>query len=102
MCPAFIDACALRWATRATPALPNIPAFTLSRRPKSHPETGLVVRSATKVTKDILAAASNLKVVGRAGTGVDNIDVPAATMRGACLYHAMAHRWFASCPFGSR
>lgn len=46
-----------------------------------HP-IGLVVRSATKVTKDILAAATNLKVVGRAGTGVDNIDVPAATMRG--------------------
>ncbi len=44
---------------------------------------GLVVRSATKVTKDLLAAATNLKVVGRAGTGVDNIDVPAATMQGA-------------------
>eukprot|EP00952_Eustigmatos_sp_NYUAD-ZCMA_P009048 37463-Eustigmatos_ZCMA.PRE.1 len=44
--------------------------------------TALVVRSATKVTKDVLAAAKNLKVVGRAGTGVDNIDVPAATMQG--------------------
>lgn len=43
---------------------------------------GLVVRSATKVTKDLLEAAPNLKVVGRAGTGVDNIDVPAATMKG--------------------
>lgn len=40
------------------------------------------MRSATKVTKDLLAAATNLKVVGRAGTGVDNIDVPAATMQG--------------------
>jgi D-3-phosphoglycerate dehydrogenase len=40
---------------------------------------GLAVRSATKVTKDILAAATNLKIVGRAGVGVDNIDVKAAT-----------------------
>lgn len=48
----------------------------------TQPRTGLVVRSATKVTKDLLAAATNLKVVGRAGTGVDNIDVPAATMQG--------------------
>ena len=43
---------------------------------------GLAIRSATKVTKDILAAATNLKVVGRAGIGVDNVDVPAATARG--------------------
>jgi D-3-phosphoglycerate dehydrogenase len=40
---------------------------------------GLAVRSATKVTADILKAASNLKIVGRAGVGVDNIDVKAAT-----------------------
>jgi D-3-phosphoglycerate dehydrogenase len=39
---------------------------------------GLIVRSATKVTADILAAAKKLKVVGRAGSGVDNIDVKAA------------------------
>jgi D-3-phosphoglycerate dehydrogenase len=43
---------------------------------------GLAVRSATKVTADILDAAVNLKVVGRAGTGVDNIDVSAATKKG--------------------
>ena len=43
---------------------------------------GLAVRSATKVTADILAAANALKVVGRAGIGVDNIDVPAATEHG--------------------
>jgi D-3-phosphoglycerate dehydrogenase len=42
---------------------------------------GLAVRSATKVTADILAAASNLKIVGRAGVGVDNIDVKAATAK---------------------
>src|SRR5262245_27914643 len=40
---------------------------------------GLAVRSATKVTADILSRASALKIVGRAGVGVDNIDVKAAT-----------------------
>jgi D-3-phosphoglycerate dehydrogenase len=43
---------------------------------------GLAVRSATKATDKIIAAASNLKVIGRAGIGVDNIDIPAATARG--------------------
>ena len=43
---------------------------------------GLVIRSATKVTKDVIAAAKNLKVVGRAGSGLDNVDLPAATKRG--------------------
>ncbi|HEM47098.1 MAG TPA: phosphoglycerate dehydrogenase, partial [Alphaproteobacteria bacterium] len=43
---------------------------------------GLAVRSATKVTEKLLAAAEGLKVVGRAGIGVDNIDVDAATQRG--------------------
>ncbi|MBV9017710.1 MAG: phosphoglycerate dehydrogenase, partial [Alphaproteobacteria bacterium] len=43
---------------------------------------GLAVRSATKVTAELLAAAPGLKVIGRAGIGVDNIDVAAATERG--------------------
>jgi D-3-phosphoglycerate dehydrogenase len=43
---------------------------------------GLAVRSATKVTAGLLAVADGLKVVGRAGIGVDNIDVPSATERG--------------------
>jgi D-3-phosphoglycerate dehydrogenase len=46
---------------------------------------GLALRSASKVTPDVLAAAKNLKVVGRAGIGVDNIDVKAATARGICV-----------------
>ena len=46
---------------------------------------GLAVRSATKVTADILAVATRLKVVGRAGIGVDNIDVDAATQRGVVV-----------------
>jgi len=46
---------------------------------------GLAIRSATKVTGEIIAAAENLRVVGRAGIGVDNVDVPAATARGVCV-----------------
>ncbi|MBU1727589.1 MAG: phosphoglycerate dehydrogenase [Candidatus Omnitrophica bacterium] len=42
----------------------------------------LVVRSATKVTKDIIAAASKLKVIGRAGVGLDNVDLDSATQKG--------------------
>ncbi len=46
---------------------------------------GLAIRSATKVTADLLAAAENLKVIGRAGIGVDNVDIPAATARGVVV-----------------
>jgi D-3-phosphoglycerate dehydrogenase len=46
---------------------------------------GLAIRSATKVTAPVLAAATRLKVVGRAGIGVDNVDVPAATARGVVV-----------------
>jgi D-3-phosphoglycerate dehydrogenase len=42
----------------------------------------LIIRSATKVTEDLLDAAKQLKVVGRAGIGLDNVDIPAATKRG--------------------
>ena len=45
----------------------------------------LVIRSATKVTEDLLAAAKKLKVVGRAGIGLDNVDIPAATRRGVIV-----------------
>ena len=43
---------------------------------------GLAIRSATKVTAKILEQAKNLRVIGRAGIGVDNVDIPAATARG--------------------
>jgi D-3-phosphoglycerate dehydrogenase len=43
---------------------------------------GLLVRSSTKVTAEIIGAATNLRIIGRAGAGVDNIDTPAATRRG--------------------
>jgi D-3-phosphoglycerate dehydrogenase len=43
---------------------------------------GLAIRSATKVTEKLIAAAPNLKVIGRAGIGVDNVDIPAASRKG--------------------
>jgi len=46
---------------------------------------GLAIRSATKVTRALLDAANKLKVVGRAGIGVDNVDIPAATARGVVV-----------------
>ncbi|TRD23206.1 phosphoglycerate dehydrogenase [Palleronia caenipelagi] len=46
---------------------------------------GLAIRSATKVTEKVLAAAGNLKVIGRAGIGVDNVDLPAASAKGVIV-----------------
>jgi D-3-phosphoglycerate dehydrogenase len=46
---------------------------------------GLVIRSATKVTADLLQSAPKLKVVGRAGIGLDNVDIPAATQQGVVV-----------------
>lgn len=46
---------------------------------------GLAIRSSTKVTKEMLAHATNLKVIGRAGIGVDNVDIPAASVRGVVV-----------------
>jgi D-3-phosphoglycerate dehydrogenase len=46
---------------------------------------GLAIRSSTKVTKEILEHATNLKVVGRAGIGVDNVDIPAASAKGVVV-----------------
>ena len=46
---------------------------------------GLAVRSATKADKEVIAAADKLKVIGRAGIGVDNIDIPAATAAGVVV-----------------
>ena len=50
---------------------------------------GLAIRSATKVTAKLLEHAKKLKVVGRAGIGVDNVDIPAATAKGVIVMHAV-------------
>jgi D-3-phosphoglycerate dehydrogenase / 2-oxoglutarate reductase len=49
---------------------------------------GLIVRSATKVTAEVIDRADNLKAIGRAGIGVDNIDIEAATKRGVIVANA--------------
>src|SRR5262245_49073816 len=46
---------------------------------------GLIIRSSTKVTQDVIDAAVNLRVIGRAGSGADNIDLDAATRRGVLV-----------------
>ena len=70
------------------------PGFTVQERPGMSREElldavaeteGLVVRSATRVDAEVLAAAPRLRAVGRAGEGVDNIDVEAATERGVVV-----------------
>jgi D-3-phosphoglycerate dehydrogenase len=71
--------------------------FTIDKRPGLSGEAlrdaiknaqGLIVRSETKVTRELLDQAEHLRVVGRAGVGVDNIDVPAATARGIVVMNA--------------
>ena len=52
------------------------------------PYDALIIRSATQVTADVLEAATNLKVVARAGIGLDNVDVEAATRRGVMVVNA--------------
>jgi D-3-phosphoglycerate dehydrogenase len=48
----------------------------------------ILIRSATKMTAELIELAANLKVIGRAGTGVDNVDIPAATRRGIVVANA--------------
>lgn len=49
---------------------------------------GLIIRSATRVTADLLESAGRLKVVGRAGIGLDNVDIPAASQKGVVVMNA--------------
>ncbi|HWI54556.1 MAG TPA: phosphoglycerate dehydrogenase [Desulfobacteria bacterium] len=49
---------------------------------------GVIVRSASKITAPVIAAGKNLKIIGRAGVGVDNIDIPAATNAGVVVVNA--------------
>src|SRR5207248_7992386 len=49
---------------------------------------GILIRSATKLTADLIERADRLRVIGRAGVGVDNVDVDAATARGIVVANA--------------
>src|SRR6266568_4434684 len=75
----------------------QLPDAQIDERPGMKPEQlraiigeymALIVRSETQVTSDILAAASQLKIVGRAGVGVDNIDIEAATRQGIMVVNS--------------
>lgn len=57
----------------------------------------LIVRSATKVTKEIIEAARKLKVVGRAGVGLDNVDLDAATQKGIIVMNTPAGNTISTC-----
>ncbi|HEY6761950.1 MAG TPA: phosphoglycerate dehydrogenase [Baekduia sp.] len=64
----------------------DIDGFDLEQRIGEY--DGLLIRSATKMTADLIEKATNLKAIGRAGVGVDNVDVPAATKRGIIVANA--------------
>ena len=49
---------------------------------------GLMIRSGTQVTEDVIEAATKLRIIGRAGVGVDNVDVKAATRRGVLVVNS--------------
>ncbi|HZU04039.1 MAG TPA: phosphoglycerate dehydrogenase [Ktedonobacteraceae bacterium] len=75
----------------------QLPEAQIEERPGLKPEqlkaiignyTALIVRSETQVTKDVLAAATCMKIVGRAGVGVDNIDTEAATRQGIMVVNS--------------
>ena len=61
------------------------------------PYDGLVVRSATKVTAEVIAHANRLKVIGRAGVGLDNVDVEAATKRGIICMNVPGGNTISTC-----
>lgn len=74
--------------------LEQAPGIEVINRPGASPDElleligdidGLAIRSGTKVTSDVLAAAKNLRIVGRAGIGVDNVDIGAATEHGVVV-----------------
>lgn len=71
--------------------------FTVVKKLDLTPETlleeipnhdAIIIRSGTKMTREVIEAATKLKVIGRAGVGVDNIDIPAATERGVMVVNA--------------
>ena len=57
----------------------------------------LIIRSETQVTKEVIDAADHLKIIGRAGVGIDNVDVPAATEKGIIVANAPEGNTIAAC-----
>lgn len=79
--------------------LKDVPGFRVEIKTELKPEVlkevikdydALLVRSATKVTKDIISSATKLKVIGRAGVGLDNVDLDAATKKGVIVMNTPA------------
>ncbi|EFN78208.1 uncharacterized protein LOC105188969 [Harpegnathos saltator] len=81
----------------------GIPVTTKYRLPKDvlinelQKHDALIVRSETKVTEDVIAACPNVRVIGRAGTGVDNIDLQAATRKGIIVMNTPGGNSISAC-----
>ena len=58
---------------------------------------GIIIRSSTKLTGDVIECANNLKVIGRAGVGLDNVDVKAATKKGIIVMNAPGGNTISTC-----
>jgi D-3-phosphoglycerate dehydrogenase len=78
-------------AQKGIDLLRSVPEFEVEFKPGLSPEDlknaisdaeALIIRSGTKVTSELIAAAGRLRVIGRAGIGLDNVDIPAASKRG--------------------
>lgn len=82
------DAVEVRWVDG-----PNTPEL-LAAVPEAD---ALLVRSATTVTREVLESAPNLKIVGRAGVGLDNVDIDAATERGVMVVNAPTSNIHSAC-----
>jgi hypothetical protein len=83
--PSAVWTCWPRPATRSTSSWTSVPSSCSEAIPGAH---ALIVRSATQVTAEVLEAGTDLAVVGRAGIGLDNVDVEAATRRGVMVVNA--------------
>ncbi|MFH0790586.1 MAG: phosphoglycerate dehydrogenase, partial [Candidatus Omnitrophota bacterium] len=86
--------------------LKEVKEFTVDVKTELKPEElkeaikgydALIVRSATKVTKDIIHAADKLKVIGRAGVGLDNVDLESATQKGIIVMNTPAGNTISTC-----
>lgn len=79
-CEHLVDCLYSRTASYIVTAAPPLPTHT-----RTQDYDGLIVRSGTKVTAEVIKAGTKLKLIGRAGTGVDNIDLDAATAQGVIV-----------------